>query len=63
MPTTFAPRALLHRSGIVVTLTPAELHTLVTSIEAKAQQAIEAEQEDFADYLLGRVAALREAAR
>jgi len=63
MPDTPAPRALLHRSRIAVTLTPSELHKLVTAIEAEVLQAIEAEQEDFADYLFCRVAELREAAR
>jgi len=64
MPTVFAPRALLHRrSAIPVTLTSSELHRLIKSLEAEAQQAIEAEQVDFADYLLCRVAELREAAR
>jgi len=49
--------------AISVQLIPAELHELIKALEAKAERAIEQAEVDFADYLLARVAELREAAR
>jgi hypothetical protein len=59
----FAPRALLARPLITVALTPSELHKLVRAHEAEAEQAIADGRDDFADFLLRRVAELREAGR
>jgi hypothetical protein len=58
-----APRALLHRTLISIAVTPSEHHRLVRSFEDDAMAVIEEGQDDFADYLLRRVAELRDAAR
>jgi hypothetical protein len=58
-----APRALLAQPAIPVELSPSELHRLVRSLEDEAMQAIADDLDDYADYLLRRVAGLREAAR
>lgn len=61
---TLMPRALpKRRHSIAVALTPSELHKLILCHERDAQEAIEAGRDDFADFLLCRVAELREAAR
>ncbi|MCL2430177.1 MAG: hypothetical protein FWD12_13190 [Alphaproteobacteria bacterium] len=57
------PRALLHRQLITIEVTPVELHTLVVCLEGEAQTAIERGQDCYADFLLCRVAEIREAAR
>jgi hypothetical protein len=59
----FAPRALLVRSTVTVTLTPGELHKLIRAHEAEAEQAIADGRDDYADFLFRRVAELREAGR
>ena len=59
----FAPRALLHRRLILVELTPSEHHKLIQLLEAEAEQAIADGLDDFADFVLRRIAELREAGR
>jgi hypothetical protein len=60
----FAPRSLPARGFILVHVTPRELHRLIRLLEDDAVRAAEdVDQEDFADYLFQRVAALREAGR
>jgi hypothetical protein len=59
----FTPRALLRRQFITVDLTPSELHRLVRALEAEATAATADGRDDFADFLLRRVAELREASR
>lgn len=66
MPATksFAPRAIARRQTISVELHPGELARLIRLLEAEAMFAAEHEDQiDFADYLMTRVAALREAGR
>jgi hypothetical protein len=65
MPTTdhFPPRALLHRPLIPIELTPSELYRLIRSLEVEALSANDEGKDDYADYLLRRVAELREAGR
>jgi hypothetical protein len=58
-----APRALLRRSMISVEVSPSELHRLIRSIEAEAVEAIEDGRDDYGDFLLRRVAELRESSR
>jgi hypothetical protein len=58
-----APRALPHQSLIWIGVTPTELHKFVRVLEADAMAAIEEDKHDFADFLLRRVAELREAGR
>ena len=63
-PDRVAPRALLARLLISVEVTPSELSLLIDTLQAKAVRAAEdPDQTDFADYLLRRVAELREAMR
>ena len=57
------PRALLRRQTITVELTPTELYSLVRVIETDAVEAAGQNQTAYADYLLERVAQLREAGR
>jgi hypothetical protein len=59
----FAPRALLLRTMVTVELTSSELYRLIKSLEIEAEAAIENGQDDYADFLLRRVAELREAGR
>jgi hypothetical protein len=56
-------RALLDRQQIEIAVSPSELHRLVRALENEAMAAIEDGKDDYADYLLRRVAELREAAR
>ena len=60
----FAPRALLIRPTIAIEVTPSELHMLIKALETAATRAADdVAQLDFCDYLLRRVAELREAGR
>lgn len=59
----FVPRALLLRTMVMVELTSSELHRLIKSLEIEAEAAIENGQDDYADFVLRRVAELREAGR
>jgi hypothetical protein len=61
---TFAPRAVARRMSITVELYPSELARLIRVLEADALYAAEhPDQIDYADHLMQRVAALREAGR
>jgi len=59
----FTPRALLNRTMLTIEVTPSELFRLVRSLEAEAMAAIEEGKDDYADFVLRRVAELREAGR
>ena len=59
----FAPRALLAHPLIVVEITPSELHRLIRSLEAEVTAAIDDGRDDYADFVLLRVAQLREEGR
>jgi hypothetical protein len=59
----FAPRALLVTPRITFGVAPSELHKLIWVIEDEAQQALADGLDDYADFLLRRVAELHKAAR
>lgn len=61
-PTMFGPRAIPRRPMIRVSLTPAEVHTLIRAIEREAAEAERDGHVSAADLLYWRAAALREAA-
>jgi hypothetical protein len=61
--TSFGLRSLPPRPMLRVSLTPAELHTLIRAIEREAEAAEQDGQIAAADHLAWRAAALREAAR
>lgn len=61
--TSFGVRSLPPRPMLRVSLTPAELHTLIRTIERDAEAAEHEGQIAAADHLARRAAALREAAR
>jgi hypothetical protein len=59
----FAPRALLRRQFITIDVTASELYRLIRALEAEAEEAIASGLDDYADFLIRRVAELREAGR
>jgi hypothetical protein len=59
----FAPRALLVRPLIRLEVTPSELHRFIRMLEAEAVAELGEGRDDYADFLLRRVAELREASR
>ena len=61
--TSFGRRSLPPRPMLRVSLTPAELHTLIRAIERDAEAAEQDGRTAAADHLAWRAAALREAAR
>jgi hypothetical protein len=59
-----APRALFRRPLISIKVTPFELSLLIERLQARALVAADdPDMIDFADYLFGRIAELREAGR
>lgn len=62
-PTMYGPRAIPRRPMIRVTITPAELHSLIRTIEREATEAERDGHVAAADVLFWRAAALREAGR
>jgi hypothetical protein len=55
----FAPRAMLVRSEITIRVSASELHRLIRSLEAEAMAELGEGRDDYADFLLRRVAELR----